>query len=372
MTSLYRLNRKKQQLHRIGAATYSDLNLKERADIQEWVKADPSILFPETGDELLLITSEFDGFDKTRERLDVLAMDKAGRLVVIELKRDTSTTTAHMQVVGYAAYVSAFGFSDVVDVYAQFQRGLGRTSTDAEYEAEIRDFIETEQTDAEWVPNPRLVVAAGSFRAEVLASCHWLRGHDIDISCVKISPYRLGDDVLVHISTLVPLPEEDTILMRRRRDGSRRGRKTGGAHVQRNEEWWRKSNPRASAAFFEVLERFGQWAQDAGHSLDINWTATSYVGFWAGSRCVAPFWPQKRGAAVYLPDHSTDGSEDAPSDFFIDLKADLKEADVSLSWAFKYNGGANPLRVALTPKAFDNEAVAGLLAATVGASGDGT
>ena len=117
MTSLYRLDPKRQKLDPVGTTTFTALELKERGDIQEWVKAEPGILFPETGDDLLLVTSEFDGFDKTRQRLDVLAMDKGGRLVVIELKRDTSSTTAHMQVVGYAAYVSAFSFSDVADIY---------------------------------------------------------------------------------------------------------------------------------------------------------------------------------------------------------------------------------------------------------------
>jgi RecB family endonuclease NucS len=36
------------------------------------------------GEELLIIQKEFDGFDNTCERLDLLAIDKDGNLVIIE------------------------------------------------------------------------------------------------------------------------------------------------------------------------------------------------------------------------------------------------------------------------------------------------
>ena len=40
------------------------------------------------GEELLIIQKEFDGFADTRERLDLLALDKNGQLVIIENKLD--------------------------------------------------------------------------------------------------------------------------------------------------------------------------------------------------------------------------------------------------------------------------------------------
>ncbi len=364
MTTLYRLDSTNQELKPVASATYAELQLKERADIQEWIKKDPGILFPDTGDELMLITSEFDGFDKTRERLDVLALDKSGRLVVVELKRDTSTSSAHLQVIGYAAYLSAFSFTDLVEIYIQYQRSLGRKGEDPMFEAEIIDFIELETKGETWVPNARLVVASGSFRPEVLASCQWLRTYGIDISCVQISPYTLHNDVLVHVSTLIPLPEEDTIRMRRRK--VRRSRERNSNRSHRTEEWWRNENTKSSKAFFETLDRFQQWSKKEGLKLEINWTATSYVGFWAGSRCVAPFWPQKSGAAIYLPDNASDGDGDTPSSFFIEHKAELDEVGLNTSWAFKYNAGANPIRMTISAGAFSQPTFLEFLGKTVG------
>ena len=57
-----------------------------------------------------MVTSEFDRFDRTSERLDVLGLVQIepahGRLVVVELKRDGSSTTLDLQAIKYAAYVA--------------------------------------------------------------------------------------------------------------------------------------------------------------------------------------------------------------------------------------------------------------------------
>ena len=64
--------------------SFSELGLTERKHLQEWLAYEPSAL----GEELLIIQKEFDGFDDTRERLDLLALDKDGNLVIIENKLD--------------------------------------------------------------------------------------------------------------------------------------------------------------------------------------------------------------------------------------------------------------------------------------------
>ena len=62
--------------------TFSELDIKEREHIEEWIEEYPEML----GEELLIIAKEYDAFDKTNNRLDLLAIDKNGKLVIIELK----------------------------------------------------------------------------------------------------------------------------------------------------------------------------------------------------------------------------------------------------------------------------------------------
>jgi len=351
LNSLQRLNPKTGMLEPVAASTFASLNLTERGDIEEWVKANPSVLLPHTGEELLLVASEFDGFDKTNERLDVLAMDKAGRLVVIELKRDTSFTTAHMQALGYAAYLSGFKFDDLVSVYGQYARRVGRTATDDEFGQELLDFIEVEFEGSDWDPDPRIVIAARVFRPEVLATCQWLRRKfDIDISCVQMSPYELGEEILVHVNTVLPLPDEHMYRMNRKTVTPVADKLTKSrTRAPKNESWWRSENGNASPAFFAVLSSIERWLVGEGFHLETNWTAQSYVGYWSGSRCVIAAWPQKAGAAIYLPDPSADGTSENASTFFGEVSAKLSAVDHKVSWAPTYNALANPIRLVLKP-----------------------
>ena len=98
---LFRVNDQNQESHRVEEVNFARLGLRERRDIQEWVAANPGIL----GDDLLIVGKEFSGFDRTNERLDLLAVDVDGRLVVIELKRDDTGTNAHWQAIKYASYL---------------------------------------------------------------------------------------------------------------------------------------------------------------------------------------------------------------------------------------------------------------------------
>ncbi len=71
--------------------SFADAGLKERNHLQEWILANPQIL----GGDLMVVSSEYDGFESSvgtpiYDRLDVLAIDRSGRLVIAELKRDRS------------------------------------------------------------------------------------------------------------------------------------------------------------------------------------------------------------------------------------------------------------------------------------------
>ena len=80
---LFRIDPSNGESTSLREVDFAQLGLRERNDIQEWVSAHPDIL----GEDLLIVAKEFSGFDSTSERLDLLAVDSQGALVVIELKR---------------------------------------------------------------------------------------------------------------------------------------------------------------------------------------------------------------------------------------------------------------------------------------------
>src|SRR5687768_10004154 len=109
----------------VGHVTLAQLQLRERYDLQEWVLQTPKLL----GEELMVITSEFSGFDKTAERLDVLAIDKRGVLTVVELKRSAIGTAAELQALRYAAYCSTMSFKDLTELFASYEGRRTQTET---------------------------------------------------------------------------------------------------------------------------------------------------------------------------------------------------------------------------------------------------
>jgi len=83
---MFTVDQQSNRINPVKTKTFGELGFTERKHLQEWLAHQPDAL----GEELLIIQKEFDGFDDTRERLDLLALDKDGNLVIIENKLDDS------------------------------------------------------------------------------------------------------------------------------------------------------------------------------------------------------------------------------------------------------------------------------------------
>jgi len=119
---MYILEEQTKELKEISETTFSEHGLKERYDLQEWIDKNPEILAKELGDEeeLLIIQKEFSGFDKTNERLDLLALDKNGNLVIIENKLDDSGKDVTWQALKYVSYCSALTKDEIISIYQEY------------------------------------------------------------------------------------------------------------------------------------------------------------------------------------------------------------------------------------------------------------
>ncbi len=200
---MFQVVRSTNRLVRLEERRFSDLRLREREHLQEWLAHTPEAL----GEELLVIQKEFDGFADTRERLDLLALDKEGRLVVIENKLDDSGRDVVWQALKYVAYCSNLTQKDIPAIY---QKYLDRYSQSEDAEAKLRDWLDVEDLD-EVVLNPgneqRLVLIAANFRKEVTAAVLWLLGHGVLAQCFRVVPYSFGEEVFIDLQQIIPTPE---------------------------------------------------------------------------------------------------------------------------------------------------------------------
>lgn len=181
--------------------SFSELKLSERYDLQEWIAKNPKIL----GDNLLIIQKEFDGFPDTNERLDLLALDENGRLIVIENKLDDSGKDVVWQALKYVSYCATLTKSEICEIY---QRYLGASGVATEKISEFYDEQDYESIRL----NPadgdqRIILVAANFRKEVTSTVLWLRDHGIDITCIKVTPYKHDDKLYLDVEQILPIQD---------------------------------------------------------------------------------------------------------------------------------------------------------------------
>jgi hypothetical protein len=211
---LFEVDKQTRRVSRIEPTTFPALALWERQDLEAWVTSAPEL----AGGDFTVVTSEFDRFDRTSERLDVLGIvplePGRARLVVVELKRDGSSTTVDLQAIKYAAYVAAAQFADVVDMYAS-HHGISHD----EARALLLELLGGDDDEIPVIDDtPRIVLVAGDFRAEVTTTVLWLVDNfDVDIRCVRLQPFQLDERILVHSEVIIPFPRRRVGHCRRRR-----------------------------------------------------------------------------------------------------------------------------------------------------------
>lgn len=206
---MYKIHLDKNQAERIEPAKFGELKLRERQHLQEWIAKNPEMLGPE---ELLIIQKEYSGFEETNERLDLLALDKQGRLVVIENKLDDSGKDVVWQALKYTSYCSTLTTEQIISI---FQDYLNATGQAGEARQLILDFID--KPAGELLLNQsdqRIFLVAREFRKEVTSTVLWLLNHNVQIQCFKVTPYQVSQDLFIQMEQIIPLPETSEYMIR--------------------------------------------------------------------------------------------------------------------------------------------------------------
>ena len=240
---MYQINKGDNRIKKLKQKSFSELKLRERDHLQEWLANMPEAL----GEELLIIQKEFDGFDDTRERLDLLAIDKDGQLVIIENKLDDTGRDVVWQALKYASYCTNLKKGQIVDIY---QKYLDRFCGGGNATQSICEFLEAQDFE-EVVLNSgneqRLILVAANFRKEVTATSLWLISHNIRVQCFKVTPYAFGEELLLDVQQIIPTPEAEEYMI--------------GMSTKQAEEKSVKTNQRRShvlrlSYWEQLLERF--------------------------------------------------------------------------------------------------------------------
>ena len=205
---LYRVDEGDGSLTEIAPAALSGEGLQERGDLQRWLRGHPGALEP----GLFTLAEEYGAWADSSRRIDLLALDADGRLVVVELKRDEGPFM-DLQAIRYAAMVAHMTFARAVDAH---ERYLQRRGIEGDAEARILDHLGAEDGAEPEIASarPRILLAARDFPRELTTAVLWLRDSGLDIRCVRLLPYRVDGVLVLDAAQVIPLPEAEDYLVR--------------------------------------------------------------------------------------------------------------------------------------------------------------
>lgn len=244
-------------IHPIAEATFSELGIAERADLQRLLRDQIDIISPDT----LVIAEEFANWDESKRRIDLLGIDRDANIVVIELKRTEDGGHMELQAIRYAAMVSTLTFDHAVEVFENY---LEARKDNRDAKQVILDFLNwDEPQDEDFATDVRIVLASAEFSKELTTAVLWLCDRAIDIRCVRLRPYGSKSETFLDVQQVIPLPEAEDyqIKVREKKQVERVARK------EKTTEPWNGRDFYVSLGEFE----------------DANWDDCRKYGFVCGS-----------------------------------------------------------------------------------------
>jgi len=175
-------------LSEINTAT---LDKEER--LENWITKDPSIL----GIDLLLIgrqvTSEYRG------RIDLLAINSQGDLVIIELKRDRTPREIVAQVLDYASGIKKLGYNDVNSITSKFLDKSLAEAFNEKFGTSIPENINT---------NHSMIIVASELDDSSERIVQYLSDdYNVNINAIFFNYFKSGEDEIIGRAWLMD-PEE--------------------------------------------------------------------------------------------------------------------------------------------------------------------
>lgn len=236
----------------VEATSLAGEGVRERQDLQRLLIERIGVLDP----NLFVIAEEFGSWDESSRRIDILALDRNANLVVIELKRTRDGGHLELQALRYAAMISTMTFEQVCRARDQYAGG-GDAEGSSDAESSILEFLGWEEPDEERFGNDvRILLVSEDFSKEVTSTVLWLNDRGLDIRCVRLTPYRLDDRLLLDVQQIIPLPEAQEYQVRVR-DKTEQQRRSSREKRSLSEIW------------SELEQRLGPEGLDAARAIRV-------------------------------------------------------------------------------------------------------
>lgn len=222
--------------------TFAQMDVQED-DLEEFIRRNIDIVFP---DETLLVVGQ-QVVNEGRGRADLVAIDAASSVVLIELKRDAGDIQSRAeqlewQAIRYAANYALIASRSalVQSLFAPYiekhREEFGRMELTPVQLAEevLAEFLERNQLrHDEFNRRQRIVLVASSYKEEVLSACAWLSRGGIDIRCLTLSPIVCKGQHFLVVEQIIPPTKLEEYFVEVAEPGRRRSTLVGSTTSER-------------------------------------------------------------------------------------------------------------------------------------------
>ena len=130
------------------------------------------------GEPLLLLNNQVR--TKHGKRADIVALDRMGNAVIIELKRDEGKLGVETQAMQYLADISAY-------------KGVRLLTKFKSREQDIKSFLGADASLDELNRQSRIILMARAFDSSIFSIGEWLASAGVAFRCIKYLPIEIGD-----------------------------------------------------------------------------------------------------------------------------------------------------------------------------------
>lgn len=213
---MYNIRGKKAE--KIESVTFSDLGMQE-SDIEEILRCSIDMLCDDE-ESMLIVGRQVKNAKLGRS--DLTAVDNKGNIVLIEIKRDRKDIenrkeAFEFQAIRYAASYATIESPDdlVKKVYAPYiekyrdEFELGELTS---YELGIRklnEFLRVNGAENNFNKKQKIILVASDYDEQTLSAVAWLNSNFVDMSCIKLTPYKINNEVYLNAEKLLPLTDYD-------------------------------------------------------------------------------------------------------------------------------------------------------------------
>ena len=173
------------------AESYSTLDVASEYELHTWLQQNPSLL----GEQLLILGRESD-FKKGR--IDLLALDRYGNTVVIEVKQgDTATgSTSEDKILGqpqrYATSVESLEYEDLQEEYSRYLRDWETESVEGDLATRFEQKFGQEPSI--YNHYQRMVLVAEDITSSTIETAQYLVGEGLKLQCREVRQFVSPDE----------------------------------------------------------------------------------------------------------------------------------------------------------------------------------